>query len=135
MFSPAWWYLQILQIKNPADLRHLCLTSKIVRDIAIPFLYERVVIDIGGPRDSLISDLVSPLNPGIQYIKQWDLGVVEDYSAMGARHWEPEDSDQAHEELVGSTVQAQVLIGMLLEVLPQNKLANKLQTLRYVARL
>lgn len=123
----------ISYVQRPGDLEALCLTSKLVRKIATPFLYRTVSLKLGGPRDSHIIGLASSFNPGIQYIKNLDLGVVEACSTLADHRtggWE--DGNQGIDDVEGSIKQAHLMVRMLLEALPRNKLKNNLRTFTYV---
>ena len=123
----------ISYLQRPGDLKALCLTSKLVREIATPFLYQTVSLKLGGLRDSHITGLASPFNPGIFHTKHLNLGVVEASNALVRRHTEgEEDGNQDVEDVDGSIMQAHLMFRTLLEALPRNKLENKLQTFAYV---
>ena len=123
----------ISYVQRPEDLKALCLTSKLVRKIATPFFYCSVSLKLGGSRDSHIIGLASSFNSGIQYIRHLDLGVVEACSALINHRTEGwKDSNQDIDDVEGSIKQAHLMVRMLLEALPRNKLKNELGTFTYV---
>ena len=123
----------ISYVQRPGDLQALCLTSKLVREIATPFLYQIVWLKLGGSGDSRMTGLASPFNLGIRHTKHLTLGVVEAYNALIRRHTEGEEDDnQDTEDTQGSIMQAHLMVTTLLEALPRHKLDNKLETFTYV---
>lgn len=116
----------ISYVQRPGDLKALCLTSKLVRKIATPFLHQTVSLKLGGPGDGKIVGLASPFNSGIQYTKHLDLSLVEACE-------EKKDGNQDVGEVQGSIRQAHLMVRMLLEALPRNSLKNRLETLRWTS--
>lgn len=67
---------------RPGDLKALRLTSKLMRELAPPFLYRTVSLELGGLGDSHIAGLLSRSNPGTLHIKYLRLGIVEASNAI-----------------------------------------------------
>ena len=83
----------ISYVQRPGDLKALCLTSKLLQELATPFLYRTVSLKLGGAGDSHITGLASRFNYGIQHTKRLDLGVVEAYNDLARRRSEEEEDD------------------------------------------
>lgn len=133
---PAEIKIKIISyVQRPADLKALCLTSKLLQEFATPFLYRTVSLKLGGARDSHMIGLASRFNGGIQHTACLDLGVVgADYAHARRRTEEEEDDSQDSGYVEGSIKQAHLMVRMLLEALPRNKMENKLETFTYVNR-
>lgn len=134
-FPPEIKIKIISYVQRPGDLRTLCLTSKLVRELVTPFLYRTVSLKLGGLKDSRIAGLASRFNSGILHTKRLDLGVVEAYNVLVRRGTEGEEGDSQNQgDVQGSVKQAHLMVRTLLEALPRNKLENKLETFTYVNR-
>ncbi|CAI6334961.1 unnamed protein product [Periconia digitata] len=74
----------ILQhIIRPTDLKNICLTNKLLHEIAVRQLYHEVVLDVGSDDDTRLGAFLSPKNIGLKHIRKMDLYLADTYDKCG----------------------------------------------------
>ena len=120
------------QITRPTDLRSLCLVSRELRTLAVPLLYRRVSLTVGGDRDLLLSALLGRDNPGLAYIREISITLMGTH--MPSRHHLQDEYDSSDDEQGSgwgfsiSARQAHFTVRLLLDFLP----TDTLEFFRYV---
>ena len=102
--------------------------------MAIPLLYRKVLLFVGGHKDVRVSGLLSPSNPGIQHIRKISLQLEKTLLAPSDMQQIFDDSDEEEENpkiehITGAARQAQFTVRLLLDFLPSDILEN----FRYVS--
>ncbi|KAF1816311.1 hypothetical protein P152DRAFT_463920 [Eremomyces bilateralis CBS 781.70] len=96
--------LIVSHIIRPTDLKSLCLTSKQLHAITVRQLYHSVTLDVGGPNDGQLTSLLNVKNIGLPYIRKLDLYLADVPDTCKCNQLQ----------------QANVVIRMILEFLPEN---------------
>lgn len=95
---------------------------------AIPVLYQRMTLTLGGPQDKQIQNTLSFRNPGLKNVHHLRIRVEKELSKKIWREMTRKSpSDDLEEEPQGfyhSSAQAQVMLGMILELLPRDQLLS-----------
>ncbi|KAL2045738.1 hypothetical protein N7G274_002169 [Stereocaulon virgatum] len=112
-------------IIRPEDLKHLCLTSKQIRNIVTPQLYRKVLLFIGGEKDLRVPALLSRSNPGIQHIRKIYLQLEKTVLPSqiiqeSSDESEDEEVEVRVEDVSGAARQAQFTVRLLLDFLPND---------------
>ena len=116
---------RIIQIKRPLYLRSLCLTSRKIYDVTIPYLYKNIWLRVGGLNDSKVINLLNPRNPGLPYIRNVDFELDDLWSDADASCWASDGFDEKDSERfpngdAGVSQQGNLMTRLLLEMIPEN---------------
>ena len=107
-----------VQIRRPRYLRSLCLTSKKIFDVALPFLYRNLWLTVGGPNDDKVISLLNPRNPGLPYVRNVDIELEDITVGWSTDGFAEEDSHKMPVREYGAPQQANLMTKLLLEMLP-----------------
>ena len=117
------------QLRKVSDLYRASLVCRCFHDAAVPLLYKRMTLTLGGPQDTQIQNTLSFRNPGLNNVKHLKVRVDKDLSkAVWKETMRNEESDDQEDEdpkgFYHSGAQAQVMLGMILELLPRDQLMS-----------
>ena len=111
------------QVTRPGDLKNVCLVSKHLREIALPYLYETVSVTLGSSKDLRMCGLISSSNPGLQHIRYLEVGEIYYHSTSSYHSCSIEEGGYS-EAFEGYKQQAQVMIRLLIDHLPKDTIKS-----------
>lgn len=91
------------QITKPSDMVSLCLSHRVLHQVTVPHLYNKIVLSIGGENDLNLPAIFSQGNIGVKHIR--DLHLMPD--AAQCRKW-----------------QCDFALSLILEAVPPGNLQN-----------